>query len=52
MPKKYEKIKKKYIKKGKSVKEAKKLAAMTYNKQRKPGQKLVGPHAHKKKTQK
>lgn len=36
MPKEYEEIRDSYIHKGKSVKEAKKLAAMTYNK-RHPG---------------
>jgi len=32
MPKMYEDIKASYLKKGKSLKEAKRLAAMTYNK--------------------
>lgn len=38
MPAKYEHIRDSYEKRGKSPKEAKKLAAMTYNSQRKPGQ--------------
>lgn len=37
MPKQYEDIKASYEKRGKSVKEAEKLAAMTYNAHRKPG---------------
>lgn len=32
MPKQYESIRDEYVRKGKSLKEAKKLAAMTYNK--------------------
>lgn len=47
MPKKYEEIKKSYKKAGKSDEEAKKLAAMTYNKQRKRGQKPVTRKKHK-----
>lgn len=38
MPAKYEAIRDSYEKKGVPVKKAKKLAAMTYNSQRKPGQ--------------
>ena len=38
MPKKYEHIRDSYMGAGKSEKEAKRLAAMTYNAQRKPGQ--------------
>lgn len=45
MPAKYEKIRDSYIARGKSVKEAKRLGAMTYNSQRKPGQAPVGPHS-------
>lgn len=41
MPKKYEKIRDSYKRRGVSDKEAKKRAAMTYNAQRKPGQKPV-----------
>ena len=37
MPAKYEHIRDSYEAAGKSAKEAKKLAAMTYNAQRKPG---------------
>lgn len=37
MPKQYEDIRDSYEKRGKSPKEAKKLAAMTYNAHRKPG---------------
>lgn len=37
MPAQYEKIRNSYEAAGKSVKEAKKLAAMTYNAHRKPG---------------
>ena len=37
MPLQYEKIRDSYERRGKSVKEAKKLAAMTYNAHRKPG---------------
>lgn len=45
MPKRYEKIRDAYIRSGKSAKQAKKLAAMTYNAQRKPGQAPVtGKH--------
>lgn len=38
MPAKYEHIRDSYEAAGKSAKEAKRLAAMTYNAQRKPGQ--------------
>jgi hypothetical protein len=41
VPEKYEKIKQEYLKKGDSRKVAEKKAAMTYNSQRKPGQKPV-----------
>lgn len=41
MPKQYEDIKASYVKRGKPLKTAKKLAAMTYNAHRKPGQKPV-----------
>jgi hypothetical protein len=37
MPKQYEDIKASYLKRGKSLKEAEKLAAMTYNAHRKRG---------------
>lgn len=50
MPKKYEKIRDSLKRRGKSDREAKRIAAATYNKQRKPGQKPVGPSYHKKKT--
>lgn len=53
MPKKYEKIKAALKRRGKSDKEAKRIAAATYNKHRKPGQKPVtGPHKKKKRTHK
>ena len=47
MPKKYERIRDSLKRRGKSDKEAKRIAAATYNKQRKPGQKPVTnkPHA-------
>jgi hypothetical protein len=38
MPKQYKDIRDSYLKSGKSEKTAKKLAAMTYNAHRKPGQ--------------
>lgn len=41
MPDKYEKIRDAYLRKGIAEKLAKKYAAMTYNSQRKPGQKPV-----------
>jgi len=41
MPAQYEEIKKSYLKKGKSLKEAEKLAAMTYNSHRPEGTKPV-----------
>jgi len=41
MPKKYEAIRDAYESKGVPVKKAKKLAAMTYNSQRKAGQRPV-----------
>ena len=41
MPKKYEAIRDSLIMSGKREKEAKRIAAATYNKQRKPGQKPV-----------
>lgn len=45
MPEKYEHIRDYYIRKGLSVRVAKKRAAMTYNAQRKPGQAPVtGKH--------
>lgn len=46
MPKQYEDIKASYLKRGKSLKEAKKLAAMTYN-SRHPGHPMK-PHRRKK----
>lgn len=45
MPKQYEDIKASYLKRGKSLKEAKRLAAMTYN-SRHPGAPM---HPHRKK---
>lgn len=44
MPEKYERIRDSYIARGKSVKEARRLGAMTYNAQRKKGQKPVTGH--------
>ena len=45
MPKKYEKIRDSYIKRGVPEDEAQRIAAATYNKQRKSGQKPVtGKH--------
>lgn len=41
MPAKYEAIRDSYIKRGVSARKAKELAARTYNKQRKKGQKPV-----------
>lgn len=41
MPEKYEKIRDSLKRKGKSDQAAKRIAAATYNKQRKPGQKPV-----------
>lgn len=46
MPKQYEDIKASYLKRGKSLKEAKRLAAMTYN-SRHPGHPMR-PHKKKK----
>jgi hypothetical protein len=37
MPKQYEDIRDSYVARGKPLKEAKRLAAMTYNAHRKPG---------------
>lgn len=48
MPKQYEHIRDSYIRRGKSVKEAKKLAAMTYN-ARHPGHPMH-PHRDKRKV--
>ena len=45
MPKQYEEIRDSYIRRGKSTKEAKKLAAMTYN-SRHPGHPMK-PHRKK-----
>ena len=45
MPKQYEAIRDSYLDRGASEAEAKRIAAMTYNSQRKPGQKPVtGKH--------
>jgi len=52
MPPKYERIKESYLRRGKSLKVAKKLAAMTFNAQRKPGEKPVGPGYHRKRARK
>ena len=48
MPKQYEEIRDSYIRRGKSTKEAKRLAAMTYN-SRHPGHPM---HPHRKKKKK
>ena len=48
MPKKYERIRDKLKASGKSDAEAKSIAAATYNKQRKPGQRPVTGKAEKK----
>lgn len=49
MPKQYEKIRDSYKRRGMSDKKAKELAARTYNKRRKKGQKPVtGKHKEKK----
>ena len=50
MPKKYERIKASLKKSGKSDKEAKRIAAATYNKQRKKGQKPVTGHHSKRRS--
>ena len=48
MPKEYEAIRDELIRRGKSEKVAKRIAAATYNKQRKPGEKPVtGKHSDK-----
>lgn len=47
MPKQYEDIRDRYEAAGKPAKVAKKLAAMTYNAHRKPGQAPVTGHAEK-----
>ena len=48
MPPKYERIRDSYKRRGKSDKEAKRIAAATFNKQRRPGQKPVtGKHKKK-----
>jgi hypothetical protein len=44
MPAQYERIKESYLSKGKDLKEAEKLAAMTYNAHRKPGSTPMGPN--------
>lgn len=43
MPEKYLKMKRSLLNQGKPVKTAERIAAATYNKQRKPGQKPVTP---------
>ena len=48
MPAQYEHIRDSYVKAGKPMKTAKKLAAMTYNAHRKAGQAPVGPHSDEK----
>ncbi len=45
MPRQYEHIRDSYVKAGKPLKTAKKLAAMTYNAHRKKGTPPVGPHS-------
>jgi len=52
MPAKYEAIRDKLIAEGKSPQEAKRIAAATYNKQRKPGQAPVTGKAEGKKGKK
>lgn len=52
MPEKYLKIKKNLIKQGKPAATAKKIAAATYNKERKPGQKPVTPGAYERSRKK
>ena len=49
MPAQYERIKESYLKKGKTKKQAEKLAAMTYNAHRKKGTKPVTRNSDKKK---
>jgi len=49
MPKKYEAIKKAGLKAGKSTAEAERIAAATYNKNRRPGSKPVGNRAAQRK---
>jgi uncharacterized protein (DUF2384 family) len=50
VPKMYEEIKESYLKRGESPAKAKEIAARTYNKRRKPGQKPVtGKHGARKK---
>lgn len=44
MPAQYERIKESYLKRGKPLKTAKKLAAMTYNAHRPSGAAPMGPH--------
>jgi hypothetical protein len=48
MPAQYERIRDSYLRAGKPKKEAKRLAAMTYNAHRPKGAKPVGPHSDKK----
>jgi hypothetical protein len=48
MPEQYERIKESYLKAGKPLATAKKLAAMTFNAHRKPGVAPVGPHSDEK----
>ena len=45
MPRQYEHIRDSYVKAGKPLKKAKKLAAMTYNAHRKPGTPPVTGHS-------
>lgn len=55
MPAQYEHIRDSYVKAGKPLKTAKKLAAMTYNAHRPAGVAPVGPHSdliHKKAAKK
>jgi hypothetical protein len=44
MPKQYEEIKKSELKSGKDLKTAERIAAATYNKNRKPGSTPMGPN--------
>lgn len=52
MPKKYMRIKESLMKAGKPAATAKRIAAATYNKERKPGQKPVTPGAYERSMKK
>jgi len=49
MPERYLKIKKSLVKQGKPIKQAKKIAATTYNKTRKAGESPVQPGVYERK---